>query len=156
MPRFCSSCGAQVADASAFCPACGKSVAPAAPGVTAAAPATAPVVTQTAAPVSGLTDNVAGLLAYLFIPAIIFLVVEPYNKNKFIRFHSWQSIAYELTWIVVSFVMGFIPFLWLLMPIIGLAFFIGWIVLAIKAYQGAMFKLPILGDFAEKQANSLT
>jgi hypothetical protein len=42
---------------------------------------------------SGLSDNAAGALAYVtFIPAIIFLIVEPYNKNSYIKFHSWQSI----------------------------------------------------------------
>ena len=40
-------------------------------------------------------------------------------------------------------------------PIIGLGIFIGWIVLLIKAFQGTMFKLPIIGDLAEKQANTM-
>ena len=41
----------------------------------------------TSAPSTGLTDNVAGLLAYVtIIPAIIFLVIEPYNRNRFVRF----------------------------------------------------------------------
>jgi uncharacterized membrane protein len=40
-----------------------------------------------------MADNVAGMLAYItIIPAIVFLVMEPYNRNRFIRFHSWQSI----------------------------------------------------------------
>ena len=42
---------------------------------------------------SGLSDNAAGALAYItIIPAIIFLLVEPYNKNSFVRFHAWQCI----------------------------------------------------------------
>jgi len=42
---------------------------------------------------SGLSDNAAGALAYVtIIPAIIFLIVEPFNKNSYVRFHSWQSI----------------------------------------------------------------
>ncbi len=44
-------------------------------------------------PASGLSDNAAGAIAYItIIPAIIFLIVEPYNKNSFVRFHAWQSI----------------------------------------------------------------
>ena len=48
---------------------------------------------------SGLSDNAAGALAYVtIIPAIIFLIVEPYNKNSYIRFHSWQSIFLGIAW----------------------------------------------------------
>ena len=89
MARFCTNCGTPMDDAAAFCPKCGHAVAGAAP----------PAGTGTAAPPvvagSGLTDNVAGMLAYItIIPAIIFLVVEPYNRNKFVRFHSVQSIFF--------------------------------------------------------------
>jgi len=42
-----------------------------------------------------MTDNVAGALAYVtFIPAIVFLVLEPYSKNRFIRFHSFQCLFF--------------------------------------------------------------
>jgi uncharacterized membrane protein len=151
MPRFCSSCGAQMADNAAFCPACGKSTAMAGEGGT--GPAVAPGY-STSTQASGLNDNVAGLLAYLFIPAIIFLVVEPYNRNKFIRFHSFQSIFYAIATFIIQTIAWMIPILNLVIgPIVGLAIFIGWIVLMIKAFQGSMFKLPIIGDLAEKQAN---
>ena len=147
MARFCSACGTEVGDAAAFCPKCGKSVAPAAavPGSTTA---------QAPAQAAGLQDNVAGLLAYLFIPAIIFLVMEPYNRNKFIRFHSFQAIFYEVAWIIVVAVLGVFAFLgFFLIPLFGLAFTIGWIVCMIKAFQNQYFKLPVIGDIAEKQAN---
>ncbi len=150
MARFCSACGTEVSDAAAFCPKCGKSVAStgAATGPSGTATAQAP------APAAGLQDNVAGLLAYLFIPAIIFLVMEPYNRNKFIRFHSFQAIIYEIAWIIVAAVLGLLPLLGLfLIPLVGLAFTIGWVVCMIKAFQNQYFKLPVIGDIAEKQAN---
>ena len=76
---FCSECGTQVADGVQFCTSCGK---PMGARAAAAAPASA-------AAAGGLADNVAGLLAYLtIIPAIIFLVIEPFNKNRFVRFHE--------------------------------------------------------------------
>lgn len=111
---------------------------------------------------SGLTDNAAGGLAYvLLIPAIIFLVVAPYNQNRFVRFHSWQSIFLFITSIVVYvglFVLGSIPGIRLLDiflgPLVGLAFFVVWLIVLIQAFTGKMFKLPIIGDLAEKQANS--
>jgi uncharacterized membrane protein len=118
------------------------------PASTGAAPAAT-------APAAGLQDNVAGLLCYFLIPAIIFLVMEPYNRNKFIRFHAFQSIIYEIAWIIVAAVVGVLPIInLLLLPLASLAFFIGWIVCLIKAFQGQMFKLPVIGPIAEKQAGS--
>jgi uncharacterized membrane protein len=153
MARYCSSCGTQMVDNAAFCPSCGKA---AVAGSTGAAPAPAQVQQGSTASASGLQDNVAGALAYLVIPAIVFLVVEPYNKNKFIRFHSFQAIIYWMASIILQAIAWMIPILNLVLgPIIGLAIFIGWIVLLIKAFQGTMFKLPVIGDLAEKQAGTM-
>lgn len=147
---FCSSCGAELAGNAAFCPKCGKSIG-AAPAAGGAGPSAG--AAPAAAPVAGLQDNVAGLLCYFLIPAIIFLVMEPYNRNKFIRFHAFQSIIYEIVWIILVAVISPLPIIdLLLLPLLGLAFFIGWVVCLIKAFQGQMFKLPVIGAFAEKQA----
>ena len=116
----------------------------------------------TAATAGGLTDNVAGMLAYVtFIPAIIFLVIEPYNRSRFIRFHAFQSIFLAVAMIAISIglsVFSFIPVLGLiLLPLhllIWLGLFVLWIVLLLKANQGQMWKLPIIGDLAEKQAGA--
>jgi uncharacterized membrane protein len=105
---------------------------------------------------------VAGMLAYFtIIPAIIFLVLEPYNRSRFIRFHAFQSIFFGVAWTVLWIalkIIVLIPFLgWLtilIWPLIGLAGFIIWIVLLLKAYQAQMWKLPVIGDMAEKQANA--
>jgi len=151
---YCNMCGAQIADGTTTCAACA--------GRMPAAPAAG------AAPAQGMADNVAGLLAYItIIPAIIFLVMEPYNKNRFIRFHSWQNIFLHCAWFVawialmiVSVVLGFIPVLGHLIAfLLWMALVVGgcviWIVLLIKANQGQMYKLPFLGDLAEKQANAM-
>ncbi|HEV3510293.1 MAG TPA: DUF4870 domain-containing protein [Candidatus Sulfotelmatobacter sp.] len=145
---YCNMCGAQIADGST-CPACASRAA------------TVPPVAAASAP--GMTDNVAGMLAYVtIIPAIIFLVVAPYNRNRFIRFHAWQCIFFTIAWWVLWMglsIVAHIPLLgWLsilIWPLIGLAGFIIWIVLLIKAYQGQMFKLPMVGGIAEKQANAM-
>ena len=152
MARFCSSCGAQLPDNANNCPACGKAQA-AGGGGAAAAPA------PTAAS-GGLADNVAGMLAYItIIPAIIFLVVEPFNKSKFVRFHAFQSIFLHVAWVacwIVLGVIGAIPVLgWatlLLWPLLGLGFLVLWVILLMKAYGNQKFKLPVIGDLAEKQA----
>lgn len=111
---------------------------------------------------SGLSDNGAGALAYLtIIPAIIFLVMPPYNKSSFVRFHSWQSIFLTIAWVVlfvVLAILGRIPFFGLLifpvMLILDLGMFILWIVVLIKAINGQRFRLPIIGALAEGQAGS--
>lgn len=111
---------------------------------------------------SGLSDNAAGGLAYVtIIPAIVFLILAPYNRNSYVRFHSWQCLFLAIAYFAVDMVMmilGRMPlfgwstlFLW---PLVALGFFIVWIVVLIKAFNGERFKLPIIGDLAEKQANS--
>jgi len=111
----------------------------------------------------GLTDNVAGMLAYVtFIPAIIFLVIEPYNKSRFIRFHSFQSIFLTVALIAISIVLSvlsFVPVIGLILLPVHLVIWLGtfalWIVLLLKANQGQMWKLPVIGDMSEKQANTV-
>jgi len=110
-----------------------------------------------------MTDNVAGMLAYVtIIPAIIFLVIEPYNKNRFVRFHSFQNLFFAVAWIVLWIalsIVAHIPILgWLtilIWPLVGLAGLVIWIILLLKANQGQMYKLPVIGDMAEKQANAM-
>ena len=113
-------------------------------------------------PQTGLSDDAASGLAYLtFIPAIIFLVVPPYNQSAKVRFHCWQSIflgvAWFAIWIVLT-VIAFIPVLnllnFILFPLIGLGFFILWLLVMIKAFNGERFKIPVLGDLAAKQAGA--
>jgi uncharacterized membrane protein len=153
---YCASCGAQIADDTAVCPACGKSVGKTSLGVAAAStPAQAPATTG-----SGLSDNVAGMLAYVtIIPAILFLVIEPYNKRRFVRFHAFQCIFFALACIAASFALRIIAFMpvvrWstlLLWPLLGMAEFIIWVICLFKAYQGQMFRLPVIGELAEQQA----
>jgi uncharacterized membrane protein len=108
---------------------------------------------------SGLSDNAAGALAYVtIIPAILFLVMEPYNRNSFIKFHCWQCIFFSIACIglwVVDIVLAFIPILgWIIMLLIGLGVLVLWIVCIMKAFQGQKFMIPIIGPLAEKQANS--
>lgn len=116
-----------------------------------------------AAPAGGLADNVAGLLAYFtIIPAIVFLVIEPFNKNRFVRFHAFQCLFIAAAGFVIGIalsIIGFIPFvnflLIILAPIVWIGFIIVIILCMVRAYQGQKFKLPIIGDLAEKQADAV-
>ncbi len=108
----------------------------------------------------GLTSNIIGALCYLVSPitAIIFLVIDPYNKDRFVRFHAWQSIFFAVAYVALRIAIGM---LWFILPrflvgmmsgIVGLGFFIGWIWLMVQAYQNKREKLPVIGDLAEQQA----
>jgi uncharacterized membrane protein len=109
---------------------------------------------------SGLSEAAASGLAYLtFIPAIIFLIVAPYNQNSNVRFHAWQSIFLSIAWAVVWIVLmviGVIPLLnfilVVLTPIVAIAFLILWVFVLYQAFQGKRLKIPVVGDFALKQA----
>ena len=100
---------------------------------------------------TGLQPNVAGLLCYLagFITGIIFLVIE--KDNKFVRFHAMQSLLTFGAFFVLQVGCVITIFLIFLVPIINIASLILWIILMVKAYQGEMFKLPIIGDIAQKK-----
>ena len=152
---FCSACGSDVGGA-AFCPKCG-----AAQG---AAAATAPAGGAAVAPAtSGLEENVAGLLCYIlgWVTGLIFFLID---KRPFVKFHAAQSIALSIglivVYIAIGFVFGMLSFAHLgilafaLYPLIGLLVFVLWIFLMYKAYQHEKFKLPFIGDLAEKQANA--
>jgi len=101
---------------------------------------------------NGLQANVAALLSYLLgvITGIIFFVIE--KDNKFVRFHAMQSIITFGGLFVLHVILAFIPVIgWVLSPIIAVMALILWIVLMVKAYQGEGFKLPVIGDLAQKQ-----
>jgi uncharacterized membrane protein len=148
MSISCPQCQAEMPDAAAFCPRCGRRMiaAPAAVGRT-----------------GPLSENLAGALAYLtIIPAVVFLAMKPFKSNHFVRFHAWQSIFLTLATIVVGFalrlvfyVLGLIPhggqlLSWLAVIVVPLGWVILWLVTAVKALQGELFKLPVIGDLAEK------
>jgi uncharacterized membrane protein len=114
-----------------------------------------------AAPAAGsMADNVASALCYVLglITGIIFLVIAPYNQNRLVRFHAFQSIFLNVAWIGIWIVLNIVfamlhtfAFLFL-SPLVGLAFFVLWIYMLISAYQGKKVMLPVIGALAEQQA----
>jgi uncharacterized membrane protein len=161
---FCASCGAEVQGK--FCAKCGAPSGFAAGASTGsgsggAAPASA-------ASSSAIEENVAAALCYLVgvLTGILFLVLEPYNHNKVIRFHAFQSIFAWLAAMVIgmalnilSYPISALPFIgWLIDILLWLAFSLGvvaaWLYLMYKAYNKERFVLPVIGAWAEKQAQS--
>ncbi|MBP1993314.1 DUF4870 domain-containing protein [Paenibacillus eucommiae] len=105
---------------------------------------------------TGMDENIAGLLTYVFglITGILFLVLE--KDSKFVKFHAWQSIIVSAAIIVLNMILGFIPIIgWLVSLLIAPLSFILWLFLLYQAYMGKRFKLPIIGKIAEEQANSV-
>ena len=100
-----------------------------------------------------MDPKLAAALAYLagFITGIVMLVVE--KKSRFVRFHAMQSTVFFVGVLIASVVLNSIPLLGALMYAFVLfpAVVIIWLVLMFKAYNGEYFKLPIAGDFSEKQ-----
>ena len=151
--KTCAHCEFLMPETAAFCPGCGRSMqeAPRARGK-----------------VGVLHENIAGAIAYFtFLPAIIFLLVEPYRRNRFVRFHSIQCL---LTWgagVLLALVLKLAGLALFIIPVAGplfvilinvvalLALLFIWLVLVVKALQGEMFRLPLLGDFADRYADVL-
>jgi uncharacterized membrane protein len=139
-----------------FCPKCG---APAEGG-------TSPQPPQTPAADSGLSVNVASALCYLltFITGIVFLVLEPYNRDKTVRFHAFQAIflgiaviAVHFALMMVSIILGVVSSVLavlfsMLHLVVSLGFFVIWLFMMWKAYNNERVVLPVIGPLAEKQA----
>lgn len=137
---------------SAFCPSCGRPVS-----LVAMDSPNAPLAAVS------LPANVAGALCYLvgWVTGVLFLVLEPYRRDPFVRFHAIQSIFFNVAWIVayvgLAVFQSFLP--WSLFHAVGilsrlLSLFCGCLALWLmyRAYNKGRFKLPILGDLAERQA----
>lgn len=102
-----------------------------------------------------IKENTAGLLAYLFgwVSGLILFLME--KKSAFVRFHALQSLILFGGLSVAGIILRWIPFIGgILAAILGLATFAAWIVGMLKAYQGEMFKFPVVGDIAENQIKS--
>ena len=103
---------------------------------------------------TGLEANIAGLLCYVlgWVSGLVFILIE--KQSNFVRFHAIQSIYVFGTLTVAGIVFGWIPVIGLLVirPILGVLGVVLWIILMIKAYQGEKYKLPWVGDLAEKRS----
>jgi uncharacterized membrane protein len=155
----------------AFCPGCGRRMwvpgqdakRPAASPPVIRTPAVPPVTVTPASVPSQFKDNLLAALAYVtFIPAVIFVLIEPFKRNRFIRFHSFQSIFLTVATIVIAIALRILYSLLTLIPVVGyllawlalavavLGWGILWLVLLVKALQGQSFRLPLIGSLAEK------
>ena len=120
---------------------------------------------MTEATSTGLSENAAGAIAYItFVPAIVFLVLPPYNASPNIRFHAWQSIFFTVAVIAIGIALaiffgiaaailpfGFYTLHWI-GPLIDLGWLALWLVCVLKALNGGRFTIPVIGALAAQQA----
>ena len=151
---FCGKCGGQMEASAAFCPKCGQANAP------------GPIVQSSSGAQSGMSENVAGLLCYVFgwITGIIFFLID---KRPFVRFHAAQSMVVFGGLHIINIALGFFFVSGGMMmagglggfglgaalySLIGLLGLILWILLMVKAYQGTKYEVPIAGGIAKSIA----
>jgi uncharacterized membrane protein len=159
---FCANCGGQVEGR--FCAKCGAPAGAAAPPPAAGAAPVGYMPPPAAASSAGMADNVASTLCYAlgFITGIIFLILEPYNRNKVVRFHAFQSIFFSVAIIIIRIALSIVfAALWsvsgfflsfAISGLISLACFILWLYILLSTYQGKTVVLPIVGPLARQQA----
>lgn len=144
---FCSQCGAQVGEQDGYCGGCG---------------AKQPVPER---PASGMFSNLsarnASLLCYIplvgWIPAIVVLASSRFRHEQAVRFHAFQGLYLFVAWLIVDWAVapffGVLPSAGLRVSVTGVlkaAIFFTWIFMIIKTSHNETYRLPILGELAER------
>ncbi len=146
--RYCTNCGARIAGGR-YCGQCG-----------------APVDSAFGGSVQGagfdigdfhLTDRHLGVLAYLTpLPAIVFLLIDPYRTSPFLRFHSCQCLLLTAAAVLMALISVTVSFFALLEGLLSFAFqsvlLCCWVLAAYRAFQGRTYRLPVIGEIAQRFA----
>ena len=133
---ICRSCGVQITQGATSCPVCNTAV------------------------VTNPSGHLIPALTYLlgFVTGVIFLYLEPYDKDELVRFHAKQSIAFSVAWLALNIIIGvFIAvlphalgaLLGFLEGLANLGLAIVWVFLMYQAYVGNKYRVPMLADWAD-------
>ena len=149
MSGVCGACGAATYDEQEACPHCGEQGGD-----------TSLTTSARNREQGRLPENLAAVLAYItVIPAVVLLLMKPYSKNEFVRFHAFQCVGLTAASIALSTLFLLLATIaainLLLIPIsliagIGIALIV--LVCMIKARQHQVYPLPVLGAWAKKQS----
>lgn len=166
---YCTQCGNAIGDRDTFCGSCGAKQPPG-PGATGASAPPPPPYSGGVPPrsgsdfLSGISAHTASLLCYIpvlgWIPSVVVLASQRFRTDRDTRFHAFQGLYLSVAWLIVDWVIkplsyglrpAFGP-----MPVVSLlkAILVGaWIFMLVKISQNQSYKLPFLGDLAEKSVS---
>ena len=153
---FCTNCGSAVGDADRYCGKCGAAQPKAAPG---------PGTSGFGGPqfLSNVSSRTASLLCYIpwvgWIAAIVVLAAVRFRRDYEVRFHAFQGLYLFVIWLIVQWVIT--PLFWwmpmgpfgghaVLPDVFRLAMIVVWVFMIVKVSQGENYRLPILGELAER------
>jgi len=151
---YCVQCGKPVGDADQFCQSCGT------PQKSASAPAPTPNPANFWA---NVTDSNAALFCYIpwigWIASIVVLASSQYRTNNRVKFHAFQGLYLFVVWLLVDWVASplfrfGVGFPGQLIPrLLTLAVFCAWIFMIIKVHQNEDYRLPVLGELADRSVS---
>jgi uncharacterized membrane protein len=101
---------------------------------------------------TGLDEHLAGALTYVlgFITGAFFLVIE--KDSQYVRFHARQSVMTFAAVLVIDLVLWSLPLVgWVLIPLFTVGVAVLWVWLMVMALNGRRYKLPYIGELAERQ-----
>jgi len=114
--------------------------------------------------VTNLPQNVVAALSYAFLWFGALLCLSYARRNHFLRFHGAQSAIFFGGLTALRLALGFVyyntydpvldvalPIAWDVVALVGV---VGWFVLVITAFQGKYFKLPVIGNLAQRYADN--
>ncbi|HYZ82872.1 MAG TPA: zinc ribbon domain-containing protein [Bryobacteraceae bacterium] len=150
---FCTACGNKVGDRDTFCAHCGTRQT-----------VSTPPSFNVADPLASLTPRTISILCYIpvfgWIVAILALANPKFHSNRVVRFHAFQGLYLFVVWLLVDWVVA--PFLGGLGPesaariargLLKASVFVGWLIMLVKTSQNEDFRLPILGELADRSMN---
>jgi uncharacterized membrane protein len=154
---YCVQCGSAVGGGDQFCARCGGRQSPPAQGAAHSGASAAPPHPQFP---PGISDRNAALLCYIpwvgWVAAIVVLASERFRHDIQTRFHAFQGLYLFVAWLLVEWVIS--PVLWsdsfpmhrVIPESLHLVILIAWIFMIIKVSHGEHYRLPILGELADR------
>jgi len=153
---FCTHCGTQAQPADVYCACCG-----AAQGVDPSAPRPASTKKPTSDPFANVDTRQAATLCYIplvgWIVSIVVLASERFRQNRETRFHAFQGLYLFVAWLFVDWVFDpfshYAPPMRVAASVMKVAVFGTWIFMLVKTSQGENFRLPLLGELADRSVS---
>lgn len=102
-------------------------------------------VKTTEASNSNTMAAIAWFLSWTVIGPLVFVLIDSYKKDKYVQFHAWESLAFGVITMVANVLLSWTC-------IVPVALLVVWVIGIVKSYQGEMWKLPVIGDWSEQQA----